>query len=58
MTETDYVFDMAGRMTGMTHFKGGTTLGDYDWAFDAAGRMTGFDSAADGSVAYANRMAP
>ena len=54
VTHTEYDFDLAGRLRGMKHFKGGKTFADYDWTHDAASRMTAFDSLVDGTAAYAN----
>lgn len=39
-----YTYDLAGRLTDLVHFKGGTTFADYNWVFDAAGRITKFSS--------------
>jgi YD repeat-containing protein len=33
---TDYLFDQAGRLTGMTHAKGASIFADFDWTFDEA----------------------
>ncbi len=54
VAHTEYDFDLAGRLRGMEHFKGGTTFADYDWTYDAAGRMTAFDSLVDGTAGYTN----
>jgi YD repeat-containing protein len=43
VAETDFVFDHAGRLTDITHAKGGTTFADYDLVYDRAGQMTDFD---------------
>ncbi|MCL4207177.1 MAG: RHS repeat-associated core domain-containing protein [Pirellulaceae bacterium] len=61
---TDYLFDQAGRLTGMTHGRqlplppgeggGEGVFADYDWAFDEANRMTRFESLIDGVVDYTN----
>jgi RHS repeat-associated protein len=51
---TDYLFDQAGRLTGMTHSKGASIFADYDWTFDEANRMTRFESLIDGIVDYTN----
>jgi hypothetical protein len=45
---TDYLFDQAARLTGMTHSKGASIFADYDWTFDEANRMTRFESLIDG----------
>lgn len=39
---TDFVFDEAGRLTDMTHTRGGTTLADYEWVYDLANRIAEF----------------
>ena len=49
-----YAFDLTGRLTGLTHAKGATTLVDYDWSFDAANRMTQYVNSIDGTVSYTN----
>ena len=50
---TDYAFDPAGRMTGITHAAGdGTVLAGYGWTYDAAQRVTHFDSLIDGATVY------
>jgi RHS repeat-associated protein len=61
---TDYLFDQAGRLTGMTHGRqlplppgeggGEGVFADYDWTFDEAGRMTRFESLIDGVADYSN----
>jgi RHS repeat-associated protein len=51
---TDYLFDQAGRLTGMTHSKGTSVFADYDWTFDEANRMTRFESLIDGVADYTN----
>jgi RHS repeat-associated protein len=61
---TDYLFDQAGRLTGMTHGRqlplppgeggGEGIFADYDWAFDEANRMTRFESLIDGVADYTN----
>jgi RHS repeat-associated protein len=61
---TDYLFDQAGRLTGMTHGRqlplppgeggGEGVFADYDWAFDEANRMTRFESLIDGAADYTN----
>jgi RHS repeat-associated protein len=51
---TDYLFDQAGRLTGMTHSKGASIFADYDWMFDEANRMTRFESLIDGVADYTN----
>jgi YD repeat-containing protein len=51
---TDYLFDQAGRLTGMTHAKGASVFADYDWTFDEANRMTRFESLIDGVADYTN----
>jgi len=45
VARTDYLFDLAGRVTDLTHTNGATTFADYDLAWDAAGRITDFDFA-------------
>jgi RHS repeat-associated protein len=54
VTATDYLFDQAGRLTGMTHSKGASIFADYDWTFDEANRMTRFESLIDGVADYTN----
>jgi RHS repeat-associated protein len=61
---TDFLFDQAGRLTGMTHGRqlplppgeggGEGIFADYDWAFDEANRMTRFESLIDGVADYTN----
>jgi hypothetical protein len=51
---TDYLFDQAGRLTGMTHSKGASIFADYDWMFDEANGMTRFESLIDGVADYTN----
>jgi hypothetical protein len=61
---TDYLFDQAGRLTGMTHGRqlplppgeggGEGIFADYDWTFDEANRMTRFESLIDGVADYTN----
>ena len=47
-------YDLASRLTGLTHSKGATTLADYGWSYDAAGRITQFVSSTrtDESATY------
>jgi len=54
LAATDYLFDQAGRLTGMTHSKGASVFADYDWTFDEANRMTRFESLIDGVADYTN----
>jgi RHS repeat-associated protein len=49
---SDYTYDDAGRLTGLTHAQGTTPLADYGWTYDAAGRVTQFTSATDGTSDY------
>jgi len=37
-----YSYDNTGRLTGLSHTKGGTTFAGYGWAYDAANRITSF----------------
>ena len=54
VAETDYGYDLTGRLTDLTHFRGQTTFVDYDWSFDAAGRMTQYVNSIDGTADYTN----
>jgi YD repeat-containing protein len=44
--------DSLGRLTGLTHAQGATTLAFYTWTFDDAGRLVG-QASVDGSSVYA-----
>ncbi|HYW78083.1 MAG TPA: RHS repeat-associated core domain-containing protein [Thermoguttaceae bacterium] len=50
---TDYLFDDAGRLTGLTHHDGATptpkNIADYDLGYDPAGRIVDFDFTYDGT---------
>jgi YD repeat-containing protein len=48
---TSYTYDADGRLTKLTHTRGGNTLADYGWQYDAANRITQFTSA-DGTSNY------
>lgn len=37
---TDYGYDAAGRLTGLSHFKGATTFAAYAYGYDALSRLT------------------
>ncbi len=52
VAETNYAFDLASRLTGLSHQRNGTTLADYGWSFDEASRVTQFTSSADGVADY------
>lgn len=46
-----YAFDLAGRLTNLTHAKNVTTLAQYSWVFDDANRITRMTSN-DGTTNY------
>jgi YD repeat-containing protein len=48
---TDYRYDLAGRLTRLTHQRNSTTYADYQWTFDAADRIAQFISP-DGTSNY------
>jgi RHS repeat-associated protein len=48
---SDYAYDIAGRISGLTHATGGTTWADYDFTWDAASRITQIVSP-DGTADY------
>jgi RHS repeat-associated protein len=49
---SDYTFDTAGRLTGLTYAQGATPLAGYTWTYDAAHRVTEFTSLLDGTAEY------
>ncbi len=49
---TDYVFDLASRLTDLTHRQDATILADYNYTFDAGNRITRFVSSQDGVADY------
>jgi len=49
---SDYTFDHAGRLTGLTHSQPGNVLADYGWTFDTGGRLTQSTSLTGGIVDY------
>jgi YD repeat-containing protein len=49
---SQYTYDAAGRLTGLNHMQGSTTLAGYAWQYDIAGRVTQFASLLDGTVDY------
>jgi RHS repeat-associated protein len=51
VASSTYTHDDAGRLTALTHAKGGNTLADYTWNYDAADRVTQFTST-DGTTDY------
>lgn len=44
VADSDYDFDLAGRLTSLTHSHDATTLAAYAWSYDAANRITQFTS--------------
>jgi RHS repeat-associated protein len=48
---SNYSYDNAGRLTGLSHTKGANTLADYTWSYDAGARVTQFTSP-DGTTDY------
>jgi RHS repeat-associated protein len=48
---SDYSYDLAGRLTRLSHRNTSTTYADYQWAYDAANRITQFISP-DGTSNY------
>ena len=51
MAESTFTFDVADRLTGLTHKKGAATLATYTWTVDKANRITKLVST-DGTVDY------
>ncbi|MCL4207913.1 MAG: hypothetical protein KJ000_35960, partial [Pirellulaceae bacterium] len=49
---SDYAFDAAGRLTGLSHAQGTTPLAGYTWTYDAGNRITEFTSLLDGTADY------
>jgi len=43
VARTDFLFDLAGRLTDLTHSNGSKTFADYSLTWDAASRITEFD---------------
>ena len=41
---SDYAYDLAGRLTNLTHANEANVLADYAWVYDAANRITQFSS--------------
>ena len=41
---SDYAYDLAGRLTNLTHGSETDVLADYSWVYDAANRITQFSS--------------
>ncbi len=52
VAQTDYSFDVASRLTALSHTQGSTTLAGYTWAYDDANRLTEFVSTTDGTATY------
>ncbi|MHB9047276.1 MAG: RHS repeat-associated core domain-containing protein [Pirellulales bacterium] len=51
VAQSNYGYDLAGRLTNLDHVKGTTTLASYLWGLDAAGRVV-TESSADGPTTY------
>jgi RHS repeat-associated protein len=51
IANSDYSYDLAGRLTRLTHRNTTTTYADYQWTYDAANRITQFISP-DGTSNY------
>jgi RHS repeat-associated protein len=51
VANSDYSYDLAGRLTRLTHQRNSTTYADYQWTYDAADRITQFVSP-DGTSNY------
>jgi RHS repeat-associated protein len=51
VANSDYSYDLAGRLTRLTHRSNSTTYSDYQWTYDAANRITQFVSS-DGTSNY------
>jgi RHS repeat-associated protein len=52
VARTDYDYDHAGRLTGMTHAQDQTTLAAHAWSYDRAGRIESYTNSVDGTVDY------
>ncbi|ASV76677.1 hypothetical protein THTE_4076 [Thermogutta terrifontis] len=52
VAQSDYTYDQAGRLRGLSHFRGQTTFVEYTWNFDAANRMTQYINSVDGTADY------
>ncbi|MEJ5343197.1 MAG: hypothetical protein WHT09_16740, partial [Thermogutta sp.] len=52
VAQSDYTYDDAGRLRGLSHFQGQTTFVEYTWNFDAANRMTQYINSVDGTADY------
>jgi RHS repeat-associated protein len=51
VANSDYSYDLAGRLTRLTHKRNSTTYADYQWTYDGANRITQFISP-DGTSNY------
>ncbi|WP_347245590.1 hypothetical protein, partial [Thermogutta sp.] len=52
VAQSDYTYDQAGRLRGLSHFQGETTFVEYTWNFDAANRLTQYINSVDGTADY------
>ncbi|GAB6188113.1 hypothetical protein [Thermopirellula anaerolimosa] len=52
VAQSQYTYDQAGRLRGLSHFRGQTTFVEYTWNFDAANRMTQYINSVDGTADY------
>ncbi|MGR3278684.1 FG-GAP-like repeat-containing protein [Acaryochloris marina NIES-2412] len=51
VAQSDYTFDLAGRLTNLTHSRDSVVIADYRWDYDAANRIIRFTSP-DGTSDY------
>ncbi len=51
---TSYAYDGIGRLTGLQHTQGVTSLAGYAYTYDAASRITAINSVLDGLTDYTN----
>jgi len=52
VAQSQYTYDQAGRLRGLSHFRGQTTFVEYTWNFDAANRMIQYINSVDGTADY------